>query len=281
MDMDNGEFESSCKLFEDTNAAGDGVIGTDEVDKRGECGNDGDSEPDTDSDKSDGEPRDDNNSDDEPANDNSHREDGAYVGSENDNEDHVNDYGAGERRRMSPPRIQVQQVDFTTPCGRQFSKRRRSCDISAGSRHSKASKRSVSSVASSVQGPVSRSASPLDTNLQGASRISGGLFRGKAVGNAGNNADYGLFCQFLLLFLLSHYWSDVPMDLDDDLPVKVSGKVLLYVNRDAEEPLMAIRQEVTPDLSTILQGLSVYYSPVKSKSKGMFPVFFLILFLRI
>jgi hypothetical protein len=118
----------------------------------------------------------------------------------------VNDYGARQRSRVSPPHIQVEQVDFTTPRGRskQISKRQCSRDISASSRHSKASKRSISSVASSVRGPISRSASPLDTNLQGASRISGGLLRGKAVGNAGNNADYGLFCWFLPFFLLSH-----------------------------------------------------------------------------
>ena len=102
------------------------------------------------------------------------------------------------------------------------------------------------------------------------------LLHGKAVGNAGNNADYGLFCWFLPFFLLSHYWLDVHMDSNVELPAKVSGNVLLYVNQDAEEPLIAICQEVTPDLSTILQGLSVYYSPVKSKSKGMFPFFFLI-----
>jgi hypothetical protein len=276
MNMDNSEFESSCSLLEDPNAAGD-VIGTNKEDKHDECSDDADRKPDADSNN--GEPRHDNDSDDEPANDNSHREDGAYVSSENDNEDHVNDYCASQCSHMSPPRIQVEQVDFTTPHGcqssKQISKRHRSHDISASSRHSKASKWSVSSVASS-RGPVSRSASPLDTSLQGASRISGRLLRSKAVGNAGNNADYGLFSRFLPFFLLSHYWSDVHMDSDVELPAKVSGKVLLYVNRDAEEPLMAIRQEVTSDLSTILQGLSVYYSPVKSKSKGMFPFFFLI-----
>ena len=134
MDMDNGEFESTCGLFEDTKAAGD-VIGTNKEDKRDECSDDGDSKPDADSNNSDGEPRDDNDSDDEPANNNSHQEDGAYVGSENDNEDHVNDYGARQRSRISPPRIQVEQVDFTTPHGRskQISKRRRSRDISASS----------------------------------------------------------------------------------------------------------------------------------------------------
>jgi hypothetical protein len=106
-------------------------------------------------------------------------------------EDH--DYG-GRHGHTSPPRIEVQQVDFTTPRGRQFSKRRHSRDISSGSRHSKASKRSVSSVAPSVRGPPgSRSASPSVFDLQGASRVSGGLFRGKAVGDIANMADYGLF----------------------------------------------------------------------------------------
>ena len=66
------------------------------------------------------------------------------------------------------------------------------------------------------------------------------------------------------------------MDLDDNLPPKVSGKVLLYDSRDVEEPLMTFCQKVTPDLSTILQRLSERYSPVKSKSFGIFLVFFLI-----
>jgi len=65
------------------------------------------------------------------------------------------------------------------------------------------------------------------------------------------------------------------MDLDANLTAKVSGKVLLYASRDAEEPLMTFRQEVTPKFSTILEGLSERYSPVKSMSFSMFMVFFL------
>ena len=65
------------------------------------------------------------------------------------------------------------------------------------------------------------------------------------------------------------------MDFDDNLPAKVSGKILLYASRDAEEPLLTFRQEVSADFSTILQGLSEHYSPVKSKSFGMFLVSFL------
>ena len=126
--------------------------------------------------------------------------DGETNSDDNADEDHVNDYSARGHSRtsppcISPPRIEVEEVDFTTPHGRQFSKRRHSCDISSGSRHSKASKRSVLSVVSSVQGPpVSHSASPSVFDLQGASRISGGLLHGKAAGNVGNMADYGLFC---------------------------------------------------------------------------------------
>jgi hypothetical protein len=60
------------------------------------------------------------------------------------------------------------------------------------------------------------------------------------------------------------------------LSAKVSGKVLLYNSRDAEEPLITFRQEVTPDFSTVLQGLSEHYSPIKSKSLGMLLVYLLI-----
>jgi hypothetical protein len=53
------------------------------------------------------------------------------------------------------------------------------------------------------------------------------------------------------------------MDVDYEHPV--DGRVLLYTSRDAYEPFMAFRQEVTPELPVILEGLSGRYSPVKSK----------------
>jgi hypothetical protein len=110
-------------------------------------------------------------------------------------DDRVNVEGdeIGERR---PPRIAIEVVDFSTPRG----KRRRSRNSSLGSRHSKATKRSASSAAPSERGPAfSRSPSPVP--LQGASRVSGGLFRGKAAGNVYNFADGSLlFCFVFYMF---------------------------------------------------------------------------------
>jgi len=109
-------------------------------------------------------------------------------------DDRVNIEGdeIGDRR---PPHIAIEVVDFSTPRG----KRHRSPNSSVGSRHSKATKRSASSAAPSERGPaISRSPSPIP--LQGASRVSGGLFRGKATGNVYNFADGSFFVVVFYMF---------------------------------------------------------------------------------
>ncbi|KAF8870868.1 hypothetical protein BD779DRAFT_1454767, partial [Infundibulicybe gibba] len=85
--------------------------------------------------------------------------------------------------------------------------------------------------------------------LQGASRVTGGTFRGGAIGNTPNMADF----------------SEV-----DPTP---RGRVLLYVsgaNPATVDPIstnisMAIQHKVTNHIAPILQTLKRRYSPVQSK----------------
>jgi hypothetical protein len=145
--------------------------------------NEGDSREDTDSEN--------NHRNKNVSNKGDNREDSESDG----RDDHVNVEGdeMGEHR---PPRIAIEVVDFSTPRG----KRRCSRNSSRGSRHSKATKRSASSAAPSERGPAfSRSPSPIP--LEGALRVSGGLFRGKAAGNVYNFADGSLlFCFVFYMF---------------------------------------------------------------------------------
>src|ERR1700675_245107 len=59
------------------------------------------------------------------------------------------------------------------------------------------------------------------------------------------------------------------MDIDEDR-TKIRGKVFLYTDRTSNEPMMSMRQDVTPDLPTILGELSGRYSPIQSKLSVFF-----------
>ena len=89
--------------------------------------------------------------------------------------------------------------------------------------------------------------SPPQTPPQhGASRTTGGILRGKALGNVYNFGD--------------------PMDMDTR-PGKVVGKVHVYTthgNPEDSKPYMVLKHEVTNRLAPILQKLGNSYSPVKS-----------------
>jgi hypothetical protein len=98
----------------------------------------------------------------------------------------------------TPPQIPRIELDLISPQrGRQILKKRSrsSREASADSRHSKISRKSVSSSAVSSASMVSSAAGPphsptlSEASLQGASRTAGGLFRGKALGNSLNLAD--------------------------------------------------------------------------------------------
>ena len=82
-------------------------------------------------------------------------------------------------------------------------------------------------------------------DLQGASRTTGGLFRGCALGNAANHADID---------------TDIQMA---DLATPIMGKVLLFMEcHEGAKPTMAIKHEVTPQLSPVLTKLGRSYSPI-------------------
>lgn len=88
--------------------------------------------------------------------------------------------------------------------------------------------------------------SPNRNDLQGASRMTGGIFRGRAYGNVFNRADG-----------------------EDEVHVEPrKGKVLVYQSpRDpmAHKPDMSITLEVTSQLKPVLKTLARRYSPVRSK----------------
>jgi hypothetical protein len=87
-----------------------------------------------------------------------------------------------------------------------------------------------------------------EDNLFGASRTSGGIFRGKALGNVFNMAD-------------AHN-----MDVDDHALPMAMGKVLLYTSRDQDaEPAMTMSHETGYQLPPVLDKLARKYSPIRSE----------------
>ena len=95
---------------------------------------------------------------------------------------------------------------------------------------------------------ISPSNSPTrNQDLQGASKVTGGILQGRALGNVfnyadapeGSNFDYGLGSQ--------------------------KGKVHIYTSRNNMNPILVLKHDVTPTLAPILRGLACSYSPVSSK----------------
>jgi hypothetical protein len=86
------------------------------------------------------------------------------------------------------------------------------------------------------------------SQLQGASRTTGGILRGRADGNVFN-------------------WADGP-DFPPVKEVPVGGKVHVYtshVNPMTETPQMSLTHEVTSSLTSILSNLAELFSPIRSK----------------
>ena len=86
-------------------------------------------------------------------------------------------------------------------------------------------------------------------NRQGASRTTGGIFRGKATG--------------------SHFnWGDAPQFMDDGSQLQPipMGKVFLFGSRNKDaRPHLSIKTQTHTQLPPILKWLSAKYSPIKSK----------------
>jgi hypothetical protein len=127
-------------------------------------------------------------------------------------------------------------------------------------------KASTRSVSRSDDGNVSPAG---DSDRQGASRTTGAIFRGRAIGNNFNMADAGMCCSILkfsqvFIFFLS---SLDEMNEDSEKIHQIpSGKVLLYTSRDDNaRPVMSMKHKTIEQLPTILKEVAQKFSPIRSK----------------
>jgi hypothetical protein len=97
--------------------------------------------------------------------------------------------------------------------------------------------------------PPTHDSSPSQFDRQGASRTTGGIFRGNATGG--------------------HFkWGDAPQFVDHESEFQSApmGKVLLFASRDEDaQPHLSINTQTVSQLPTILKKLSAKYSPIRSK----------------
>lgn len=87
--------------------------------------------------------------------------------------------------------------------------------------------------------------------LNGASRITGGIFRGKAVGNALDMADLNIELE------------SVPALTD-------TGRVLLFTSREKDAEPMSMKFKANEPLSSVLSGLGKLYSPIKHRNSHIY-----------
>lgn len=86
----------------------------------------------------------------------------------------------------------------------------------------------------------------------GSSRTTGGVFRGRALGNTFNFADA----------------DDMDLRHDDQLLGPIMGKVLCFhspVDPTVTKPDLFFNMEVVPNLGPVLQKFGRLHSPVRSK----------------
>jgi hypothetical protein len=98
-------------------------------------------------------------------------------------------------------------------------------------------------------------ASPPRIESGGASRVTGGILRGRAYGNVYNHADVGMM-----------FDSETRM-----------GKIHVYTTRvdpTLAKPYMVLKHKVTPKLKPILKALARGYSPVRSMLLIIFWIIF-------
>lgn len=93
-------------------------------------------------------------------------------------------------------------------------------------------------------------------NLQGASRTTGGIFRGRALGNVFNHAD--------------------AFDIMDYGKLDQKGIVQVYTSHTDSKPLMTMKHTMTTTLAPILKSLSRCYSPVSSELLHIIHIGFLL-----
>jgi len=101
--------------------------------------------------------------------------------------------------------------------------------------------------------PSQQQVEPPAVDLQGSSRISGGILRGRAMGNVFNNADADP---------VSGYGFE-----------RCMGRVQIYTAQadpTIVKPDMELKHEVTPRFTKVLQVLGRRYSPVRSMIFGSY-----------
>lgn len=98
-------------------------------------------------------------------------------------------------------------------------------------------------------------------HLYGASRVTGGVFRGRAQGNVFNNADADELIQY---------------NMQPHM-----GKVQVYVSDvdpTVTKPKWSLKHKVTSKLKPVLKALSRQYSPISSKFLVCLIILFIYLF---
>jgi len=96
-----------------------------------------------------------------------------------------------------------------------------------------------------MQSPPRLNRSPM-IDLQGASRVTGGILRGRAQGNVFNNADA------------------IPLDYGLEHRIGRVQVYTAYADPTIVKPHMELKHAVTPNLTKVLRVLSRKYSPVRS-----------------
>jgi hypothetical protein len=104
-----------------------------------------------------------------------------------------------------------------------------------------------------------------DSDRYGASRTTGGVFQGKAIGNVMNWGDVGMYCFILNYFQVFNFIFSDAMDVDTEVQQNPVGKVLLYTSRSDTKPAMTFKHKTTNQLPPILKGLAEKFSPIRSK----------------
>jgi hypothetical protein len=87
--------------------------------------------------------------------------------------------------------------------------------------------------------------------FNGASRTTGGIFRGKAVGNALDMADFN-------------------MELESVPALTDTGKVLLFTSHEKDAEPMSMKFRANEPLSSVLSGLGKLYSPIKHRNSHIY-----------
>jgi hypothetical protein len=126
------------------------------------------------------------------------------------------------------------------------------------------------SVPSTRAASQDKSVTSSDSDRYGASRTTGGTFRGRAIGNVLNWGDTSMyFCLYTILSNFSFFLPFSPsdaMEVDTEAHQQTIGKVLLYTSQERDtRPAMTMKLQTTSELPLVLDKLALMYSPIQSK----------------